>query len=172
MPIVESGEPAIAIRPATSEDVGALTRLYLDSAEHHAGLDGDYYAVPDSSAVAAAVQSELASAHDTTRAVLVADIDGEVLGSVEVEIRVAPPSSMIRPVPTAWIGVVVDQKRRGEGIGRRLLEAAERWARDRGAGAMMLDMSAANEPARAFYEDVGYTIGGFLLRKPLGPPHL
>lgn len=99
--------------------------------------------------------------------ILVAENAAEILGAVEVEVTSAPPSSMIRRLPTAWIGLVVDQARRGEGIGRRLLDAAEARARAHGAEAMMLDMSAGNEPARSLYEQLGYLPSSLLFRKPL-----
>jgi GNAT superfamily N-acetyltransferase len=44
----------------------------------------------------------------------------------------------------------------GRGLGRVLLEAAEAWAKERGYGAIGLNVSATNERARAVYEHLGY----------------
>jgi GNAT superfamily N-acetyltransferase len=44
----------------------------------------------------------------------------------------------------------------GRGLGRMLLEAAEAWARDRGYGAIGLNVFAANDRARAVYDHLGY----------------
>ena len=50
------------------------------------------------------------------------------------------------------------------------MEAAERWARERGAGLMMLDASVANLDALRFYEQRhGYRRSGVLMRKPIDP---
>lgn len=46
--------------------------------------------------------------------------------------------------------------RRGEGLGTRLLEAAEAALRDDGADVVTLDVLADNEAARAFYRSKGY----------------
>jgi ribosomal protein S18 acetylase RimI-like enzyme len=46
---------------------------------------------------------------------------------------------------------------RGEGVGTALLAAAERTLVDRGCEAVGLDVMAANEDARRFYERHGYT---------------
>ncbi len=77
---------------------------------------------------------------------------------------------MPRPVLAAWVDVAVLEGERGGGIGSRLMEAAERWARERGAGLMMLDASAANLDALRFYEHRhGYRRSGVLMRKPIDP---
>lgn len=47
--------------------------------------------------------------------------------------------------------------RRGEGIGSRLLTAAEQRLRDHGADTVALNVMADNEDARRFYRDHGYT---------------
>lgn len=53
--------------------------------------------------------------------------------------------------------VVVSPEARGLGIGSRLVEAAEKWARDQECEAMKLEVRADNVAARAFYAKRGYT---------------
>ncbi len=48
-------------------------------------------------------------------------------------------------------------ERRSEGIGSTLLEAAEDRLRERGVDAVALEVMMANESARSFYRDHGYT---------------
>ncbi|MEF8814601.1 MAG: GNAT family N-acetyltransferase [Halovenus sp.] len=48
-------------------------------------------------------------------------------------------------------------ERRSEGIGSTLLEAAEDRLRERGVDAITLEVMTANESARSFYRDHGYT---------------
>ncbi|HEY0388818.1 MAG TPA: GNAT family N-acetyltransferase [Gaiellales bacterium] len=58
----------------------------------------------------------------------------------------------------------VAEAARGRGIGRALVEAAERHAMEQGEGAMGLEVTAANpenEAARRLYERLGYTDAGF-----------
>ena len=53
----------------------------------------------------------------------------------------------------AWIeDLVVDPDRRSEGIGKRLLDAAKDWARERGATHLELDSAETRLDAHRFYE--------------------
>ena len=52
--------------------------------------------------------------------------------------------------------VVVSSADRGPGVGRMLMAAAERWARDRGAEEVWLDVWEFNDAAIGFYEVLGY----------------
>lgn len=155
------------IRPASVEDVEALADVYLSSARHHAVLDLEFYAVPDRAAVVRHLQEALSAADGARAARLVAELDGDVVGSAEVELRSPRAASMLRNRVAASVGLAVLEERRGSGIGSRLMAAAEEWARQRGATLMMLDASAANVEARRFYERHGYRLRGVLMTKPL-----
>jgi GNAT superfamily N-acetyltransferase len=53
-------------------------------------------------------------------------------------------------------GLVVDETARGGGIGRRLLEAAEQWARSHGCRAIRVRSNVVREGAHAFYVREGF----------------
>lgn len=53
-------------------------------------------------------------------------------------------------------GLVVDQACRGEGYGKQLLEAAERWSASKGAGEMRVRSNVIRTLAREFYLAQGY----------------
>jgi GNAT superfamily N-acetyltransferase len=56
----------------------------------------------------------------------------------------------------AWVeDLVVDPNRRSEGIGKRLLDAAKDWARERGATHLELDSAEVRTDAHRFYEREG-----------------
>jgi GNAT superfamily N-acetyltransferase len=56
--------------------------------------------------------------------------------------------------PTAWVDeLLVIEARRGTGIGRQLMDAFERWAKDR----QSVIVALATHGAAAFYERRGYT---------------
>ncbi len=62
--------------------------------------------------------------------------------------------------PTAKIsGLVVAERSRGRGVGGRLLDRAERWARENGYATVMLYSNAVRERAHKFYLDRGYASG-------------
>ena len=55
-------------------------------------------------------------------------------------------------------GLVVSERARGTGVGRRLVEAAEQWAVVRGLGVMSLRSNQLRTDAHKFYEHLGYTV--------------
>jgi GNAT superfamily N-acetyltransferase len=157
-----------SIRAATIDDVEALADVYLSSARHHTALDPEFYALPDRDAVVNHLGEALEREDDADVVRLVVEVDGLVVGSADVELRSPNPSSILRPGRAASVGMAVLEGHRGVGIGSRLIEAAETWARERGATLMLLDASAANVGALRFYERRhGYRLRGVLLTKQL-----
>jgi GNAT superfamily N-acetyltransferase len=53
-------------------------------------------------------------------------------------------------------GLVVDERHRSQQIGLRLLERAERWAREKGCTAVALRSNVIRQRAHRFYERNGY----------------
>jgi GNAT superfamily N-acetyltransferase len=53
-------------------------------------------------------------------------------------------------------GLVVDERHRSQGVGQRLLERAEQWARERKCTAIGLRSNVIRSRAHAFYEREGY----------------
>jgi GNAT superfamily N-acetyltransferase len=85
-------------------------------------------------------------------AVFVAALDGKVAGWLGIYV-----CRMVEAEPRAEIsGLVVDERFRSQRIGRHLLERAERWAREKGCGAIGLRSNVIRDRAHAFYERHGY----------------
>jgi GNAT superfamily N-acetyltransferase len=55
-------------------------------------------------------------------------------------------------------GLVVADKARGSGVGRRLVETAEEWALMRGLNVMAVNSNHLRIEAQGFYEHLGYKI--------------
>ena len=74
----------------------------------------------------------------------------------------------IDPLAEIW-GLIVDEEERGQGIGRRLMDAAEEWARGRGLAVMGLRSRVQREGAHRFYQRLGYEIAktSYTFRKHL-----
>jgi GNAT superfamily N-acetyltransferase len=53
-------------------------------------------------------------------------------------------------------GLVVDERARSQGIGQRLLERAEKWAREKQCETIGLRSNVIRDRAHAFYERQGY----------------
>ena len=85
--------------------------------------------------------------------VLVADDDGQVVGMLSVQ-------RLVSTAEGAAVGlvedVVVSAARRGEGIGRALLQAAEDWARREGLARLQLLADRDNLGALGFYQRRGW----------------
>lgn len=64
--------------------------------------------------------------------------------------------------------IVVDSGARGRGIGRALMEAAERWAVERGCVLMELTSNRRRTDAHSFYERLGYVAASYRFAKEIG----
>lgn len=94
--------------------------------------------------------------------VLVADDDGTVIGYV----------ILYQPIPVRSHshaleinGLAVDPARQGQGIGRRLVQAAQEEAQRRGARKVALRVLSPNVVARRLYESLGFVVEGVLVRE-------
>ena len=69
-------------------------------------------------------------------------------------------------------GLVVDSRARGQGIGKRLMEAAEAWARGRGYTKVCVRSNTIRLETHKFYQHLGYSIlkSQYKFRKPLSEP--
>ncbi len=128
----------VVIRPARESDREALARLSTQLG---------YPMTPDEAQERLAPISE-----HPDHALLVAEADGRVAGWVQV----SQSRVFETPLQAEVAGLVVDEAFRGEGIGRRLLAEAERWARERGCGALRVRSNVIRERAHAFYRREGF----------------
>ncbi len=103
--------------------------------------------------------------------VLVASLPEGLVGFVEVSIRDWAEGCETRMVGYIEAWYVVPERRIG-GIGRRLVEAAEAWARARGCTEMGSDADLSNEVSHAAHRALGYGEVGrlVLFSKRLIPP--
>ena len=99
--------------------------------------------------------------------VLVAeDASGRVVGWVQVALH----ANLVDEPCAEIVGLVVDSAARGAGTGADLVQAAEAWARQRGAGRVRVRSRSTREGAHRFYERNGYAAvkTQVVFDKPLG----
>ncbi|GAA2490445.1 GNAT family N-acetyltransferase [Streptomyces thermolineatus] len=90
---------------------------------------------------------------------LVAEADGRPAGYL----KLVPPTPLECNRHVLQIqGLAVDTAVRGRGVGRALLDAAARRARERGAVRLTLRVLGHNAPARRLYEAAGFSVEGVL----------
>jgi GNAT superfamily N-acetyltransferase len=81
--------------------------------------------------------------------VLVADVDGEVVGICTVYLDF----ESVRFGRRAWVeDLAVHPEHRSAGHGKALLDAAKQWGRERGATHLELDSAETRADAHRFYE--------------------
>jgi GNAT superfamily N-acetyltransferase len=134
----------VHIRPAADRDVESIARLMGELG---------YPTTPQQ------VIARMARvAGDDRYAAFVAEVDGAVAGFLGLQTGWAyehdDPFARI-------IALVVDARVRRRGVGARLVEFAETWARERGAHRLMLNTNVRREDAHRFYESVGFSRTGY-----------
>jgi aminoglycoside 6'-N-acetyltransferase I len=93
------------------------------------------------------------------QAVLVAEVGKELVGFAELSIRLFAEGCVTSQVGYLE-GWFVKEDRRGDGIGRALLEASEDWARERGCAEFASDTQVQNEPSVRAHLACGFEDAG------------
>src|SRR6516164_3430255 len=83
---------AITIRPARPEDANGITRIYIESAEHHARLDPERYSVPARESIAARYREGKQHPPQTEAEsiTLIAELGSEIVGFVDARVERFP----------------------------------------------------------------------------------
>ncbi len=144
-----SDQAAVTLRPATSGDAARIAAMFTDEG----------YPAGTSDIVARLDRFEPPASQ-----VIVADVDGELLGFLAVHLvpRFEHDDSIVRIV-----ALVVDASVRDRGLGHLLMAEAERIGRE--AGAAFLEVTAGHHrpEARRLYEAMGYdgTVAAYLRKR-------
>jgi GNAT superfamily N-acetyltransferase len=136
---MDSTASPVVIRTATADDVPAMAELathlgYPTTVEDMRG------------------RLERIAARDDYET-YVAERDGRVVGFAGVMHGL---SYVYDPPYARLLALVVEPGERGGGIGAGLVAAAERWAREHGAGQLHLTTALHRDGAHHFYERLGY----------------
>lgn len=103
--------------------------------------------------------------------VLVADVDGEIAGYVTILNRVQSDDLDDGNIEFGLVADLVVRKAfRGSGLGKKLMHAAEEYARDDGVRWLRISVMAANRGARQLYSALGFDEIYVELEKDLGDP--
>lgn len=140
----------IEIRPAVHSDVPQIVDLQLELGRHHRqlGPDNPRYQISQEDWT-----QQIQSALDNgSSRFLVATQRGLVCGFVRLTM-VDKPWGVSCEMDT----IVVEEGLRGQGVGQRLVEAAEQTARAAGARAIRANVLSRNSAGGDFYRDNGYS---------------
>ncbi len=133
----------ISVRDAVPADAEALARLCRQ------------LGYPTAADVMPRRLAKLAS--DSNARAIVAASEELVVGLATVHVRY----TLNHEAPIAQLTLlVVDEQQRTRGIGRSLVEAAEQWARSRGAKRIVVTTAVHRTDAHLFYEKLQFTHTG------------
>jgi ribosomal protein S18 acetylase RimI-like enzyme len=158
----------ITIRPATTEDASAITRVYMESADHHARLDAERYAIPSTNFILERYRTGQQHIEDAVATTFVAESAGEIIGFVDVRLDKSPDPMHKDLLFCHIVEIAVSEATRSQGIGAKLMLAAEDWGKSQGAEFASLEYNAANKRASDFYHQrMGYKIASLMAIKRL-----
>jgi GNAT superfamily N-acetyltransferase len=78
--------------------------------------------------------------------------DFQVVGWIQVHLSTVVESGFRAEI----VGLIVSPKQRRSGIGRALVDAAEKWAKAQHAPAMVVRSNITREESHRFYPSIGY----------------
>lgn len=87
-------------------------------------------------------------------AFLVAEVDGEIRGYVDLILNTWQHTGQV-------FNLVVHREFRKRGIGSSLMRHASQWARKQGALTVLAEATTKNYPALCFYQKLGFQFCGF-----------
>jgi GNAT superfamily N-acetyltransferase len=133
-----------SVRKATNEDAARVAPLFDKYRQ--------FYGQPSEPAMAETFLVERLGQEESV--VFVAeDDDGTMLGFTQLY----PGFSSVRTAATFVLNdLFVEEQARGRGVARRLVEAAEDFARSRGVLSLSLSTAQDNHAAQQLYRDMGW----------------
>jgi ribosomal protein S18 acetylase RimI-like enzyme len=161
---------AITIRPAVSGDAGGIVGPFLESAEYHARLDPERYFSPAAETVSARYGEgrQHPSPEDGNCITFIAELGNEIVGFVDARLQRSLDAMHREMIYCHIAEIAVYARYQNQGIGGRLLRAAEDWGHAQGATFASLEYHAANTRAASFYQQsMGYRVAAMTAIKPL-----
>ena len=126
------------IRKANGQDASAICKISSDDLGYICDVE--------------LVSRRLFDLDDRREAVLVVEIDNNVVGYVHAELyKLLYYESMVN-----ILGIAVSSDYRRRGVGKLLLEYVENWAKELGINMVRLNSGGARKEAHAFYRAMGY----------------
>ena len=141
------------IRRATPRDLDRVAALWIALSEHHASGEPLFDLRPDPEAE---IQRLLAATlRDPEAVIFVCERAGALLGFCSVRIDRAPPIQ--REVRRAEItDLIVRANERRRGLGRRLVECALAWVKERGVERCEVRVASLNDAGQHFWRSLGF----------------
>ena len=158
------------IRPAAAGDFEQVGNIFLEELQFHADLLPDRFQVAEPIMTLAWYDEILQNPEKT---LLVAEENGScdgaqdrlydgaqdkrIVGQILLNITKTPDDPIIKPRKFVYVDeLAVAASHRGQGIGKKLMEAVKAWAKQQGIREIELNVWEENGRAIHFYEKLGY----------------
>ncbi|HQK93066.1 MAG TPA: GNAT family N-acetyltransferase [Armatimonadota bacterium] len=156
---------SVTVRRARQEDLDAIVALWVELVEYHHNLDCRLWEAAEDGTLTYR-EWALESMGEPRAAVLVAEVDGEVVGFAHA-LPGRAPASMRERAMGVIADVCVAPGHRNRGVGRRLAEAAISHFVEQGMTEVMLSAAVGNEGAVRFWRSLGFDPILYSMHRPL-----
>jgi len=164
-----AGSVPVVVRRAEARDRDVLIAQHHGLNAHEATIMPDRRTDRDGGVLS--YETSARRVAETGGATFVAEIAERVVGHLMLTFEEGPVYLLPELRPHAFVDTLfVDPAVRGAGVARRLMTAAERFARERGHRHIALSVQAGNSAAEATYARLGFAPYAAKLIKDLGQP--
>jgi GNAT superfamily N-acetyltransferase len=148
----------IGIRGPQAGDGEGLARTWLDAAKYYVELNPELFQLPDTNGLIQWCEDWISSQPSENTFLRVAQCDNQVIGFISATVHLPATDShrqFVRDVNMTRLmidALIVQQAHWRHGVGRRLMEVAEKWGQSRGALIALLDTYIDSPVSMSFYE--------------------
>lgn len=143
------------IKP-TIDDLEQILQLWKLEYEHHHNLDSSYYIEPTADSLGMFREYLIKAIQKGKPNILIAKQDDEIIGFMTFDINSESyPDTRIKKFGEV-LELFVDESQRGKGIGKKFIEEAEEFFKNKGIKYMKFQASSFNLPAFNLYKKMGY----------------
>jgi ribosomal-protein-alanine N-acetyltransferase len=150
----------VVIRLAIPDDLEELCKLYIEFHQFHVrGVPDRLVSLEkmDSNQVDELRRNSEKIINDYNSVILIAENSNQIIGLAEVYLRKDEPHPAKVSCSYGHLqSLVVTEASRRYSVGKQLVEVAEKWAKEKGAAEMRLDIWEFKEGPLRFYEKLGY----------------
>jgi ribosomal protein S18 acetylase RimI-like enzyme len=164
----------VVVREFRAGDGRPIAQMSRENGAYYARLAPDYFKEPEEAGLVDLIEGDETWRSSPENFARVAEVDGEVAGYIEATIQ--PPMETAQwqsqrdlSVPRLFINFVGTSDRfKRMGVATQLVDAAERWGREKGARVAICDTYIDSPLSVPFWERrMGYTRRAIILRKAL-----
>jgi GNAT superfamily N-acetyltransferase len=164
----------IRIRVPQAGDGEGLARVWLDAANYYVRLNSELFQMPETDGLAQWCEDWVMPSESEDNFLRVAEYENQVIGFISATLHLPirdGDRQFVRDMNLTRLfidALVVRQAYWRHGIGRRLMDVAEDWGRNRGAVIALLDTYIDSPVSVSFYEHrMGYQRRALHFRKIL-----